>query len=738
MFDALHKWLGIPPNEQPPNHYRLLGVANYESDLDVIDAAADRQLSFLHELTRSEHAELAAQISNRVSLARLCLLHPNKKAAYDESLKQGLLAKASSHSVDSSSSDSKESEGTPGSPIVSTASVQVRSRSRTSRKPAQSSLLWRLSSVVGVMALLTLVIALLRGDLVLDFSRIPGLSSVLKLDSTQADLVPVSAIHQSNQEKPKVLKSPPKNRQRTNDLTQRNVASRPPTQSPSGHKNRNSAVGRTRPQVKRRSLGDLLHRQPEDLLSGNRVSRSPLPTAPEIVAKKERIRELYVDEYRKAKNSVERIDLAKTIFRDAKATKDDLVGRIAAWQLAVDIFVKDGKFSDALSVVITIAEHYDGFDKMSEQLRTIRKCSRYNYSPRDRVRFIDTIISCAKEAQRSERFHLAVDAVDLGLKTYRGKLISTQKNDLLAIRDKSLVDAAQYDEFRRAIEDLGSEPENSPRYRKLSKIIGRYLAVYRGDWGEASYYFSSCDDPLIVKAGELGIRGGQNASSRYELAEAWLEVSESIEDSVFRTAVQQRARSHYQASKKHVEGLKSRSAEKQLLHLNEILGDEEPGVQILGHRIWTSKDSRTDSAGRKGNKIYVKMGSREDGRGGAAVGLELVNISKLSIHGKASHEEMEMIGPNSKVGFLIDYHTAAGYIKRVFLGLGTQPILHFDPIPNWGTASIPTVITNIGKSNQYDIDLMRWAPSGWDRRCWVTLLMQDSGKGRSIEAVVQW
>ena len=59
MFDPLHKWLGIPPDEQPPNHYRLLGITVYENDPDVIDAAADKQLAFLHDLTNGEQAEMA-------------------------------------------------------------------------------------------------------------------------------------------------------------------------------------------------------------------------------------------------------------------------------------------------------------------------------------------------------------------------------------------------------------------------------------------------------------------------------------------------------------------------------------------------------------------------------------------------------------------------------------------------------------------------------------------------------
>jgi len=43
-FDPYRKWLGIPPEEQPPDHYRLLGIARFESDPDVISNAADRQM----------------------------------------------------------------------------------------------------------------------------------------------------------------------------------------------------------------------------------------------------------------------------------------------------------------------------------------------------------------------------------------------------------------------------------------------------------------------------------------------------------------------------------------------------------------------------------------------------------------------------------------------------------------------------------------------------------------------
>ena len=39
-IDPYHKWLGISPKDQPPDHYRLLGIDRFESDPEVISSAA--------------------------------------------------------------------------------------------------------------------------------------------------------------------------------------------------------------------------------------------------------------------------------------------------------------------------------------------------------------------------------------------------------------------------------------------------------------------------------------------------------------------------------------------------------------------------------------------------------------------------------------------------------------------------------------------------------------------------
>jgi hypothetical protein len=87
-FDAYHVWLGIPPTEQPPTHYRLLGLVEFESDPDVIANAADRQMAHLRTLNTSKRATLAQKLLNEISAAQGCLLDSEKKSAYDVELKR--------------------------------------------------------------------------------------------------------------------------------------------------------------------------------------------------------------------------------------------------------------------------------------------------------------------------------------------------------------------------------------------------------------------------------------------------------------------------------------------------------------------------------------------------------------------------------------------------------------------------------------------------------------------------
>lgn len=88
QLDPYRTWLGIPPEEQPPHYYRLLGIGLFESDPDVISNAADRQMAHVRALQSGRHSELSQRILNELATARLCLLDARRRAEYEAALRE--------------------------------------------------------------------------------------------------------------------------------------------------------------------------------------------------------------------------------------------------------------------------------------------------------------------------------------------------------------------------------------------------------------------------------------------------------------------------------------------------------------------------------------------------------------------------------------------------------------------------------------------------------------------------
>ncbi len=89
-FDPYYRWLGIPPKDQPPNHYRLLSLEQFEANPGVIEAAADRQMGHLRTYQAGPHSDLSQKLLNEVASAKVCLLNPAKKAEYNAQLREQL------------------------------------------------------------------------------------------------------------------------------------------------------------------------------------------------------------------------------------------------------------------------------------------------------------------------------------------------------------------------------------------------------------------------------------------------------------------------------------------------------------------------------------------------------------------------------------------------------------------------------------------------------------------------
>ncbi|MEK6233957.1 MAG: hypothetical protein N2C14_04535, partial [Planctomycetales bacterium] len=121
-FDPHYEWLGIRPEERPITHYRLLGIANQEDNLNVIQEAADRQMAHLKSHQAGKYSKQSQQLLNEVAKACQTLLQPESKKAYDQQLK-------------SSSAKPAPSKPTPSEPAVQAAPL-INTSGNSTRRPS--------------------------------------------------------------------------------------------------------------------------------------------------------------------------------------------------------------------------------------------------------------------------------------------------------------------------------------------------------------------------------------------------------------------------------------------------------------------------------------------------------------------------------------------------------------------------------------------------------------------------
>ncbi len=159
-FDPYHRWLSIPPSEQPPNHYRLLGLQEFEASVEVIENAARRQMTHVAPHLQSPLRPYAKNLIRELDVARKCLLEPEAKVAYDAWLEQrSKFAATETPSRVQPSAPERDSRdffvaGSPFDSATSPANIRVSKLRRPKSKsvPIVFLIMWVAGGAIGLLA----------------------------------------------------------------------------------------------------------------------------------------------------------------------------------------------------------------------------------------------------------------------------------------------------------------------------------------------------------------------------------------------------------------------------------------------------------------------------------------------------------------------------------------------------------------------------------------------------------
>ncbi|MCC9599689.1 hypothetical protein LOC67_03875 [Stieleria sp. JC731] len=836
MFDPLHKWLGIPPSEQPPNDYRLLGLSNFESDPEVIDAAADRDLSFLHDLSSGEHGDEAEELANRISAARLRLLNPEKKAAYDEQLREDLRVEEIDVDVDAvlqsfeatmqadepaiteasprpnlsagsspadilgmgtRSPDASPPEipsaprANPGNipPVPGISPVRANQRAgepittnaKPRRKSRGSKLTWLIGVLPGTVILAVLLFKVYTGQLLLDQKKLESLgvssehASALagmsqsedpsnqpetdSTESTDASSGQASTNTPSQNQphaSPRISQLPPNantstaNRQppsmNSSSITLSTPGNRPTT-PPTSTISNNSPASPTL-----RSL--------PGMPSGFPAAPWEIPSGEALEAKKQIVRELYQDQYDKAKTDEQLIALADEMYAAAVQTNDDPAGKYALLTALLKIYIQGSDLQSGLETLNRMADSFGGVEIEEQKLDAFQAVKP---SKRNTRVFCFYAIENVTDAIRSGR-------IDVARRTMQ--MIENDVSRVPIELRGVLKDVAQQLQYAESLmasyEQSGMTLESDPDDAAAMAITGRYLIMVEDRWNEGLPYLAQGNDPLFKTAAqaELKQESGETVPA-LQIADQWFDIIEQVDPTLEKFAVAARAKEHYVNAESKESTIERLKIKNRIAVLDSIL-NESPlqQLQLLRSNLpdngrssrttrapsstdraeiqnpHTFATTRNNLAAVSPDKQQLKVGMGPNNRGGEAMaGVELQNCGTIDVAYTPSHTTVDTTIPTSLVGFVIDYKVGAGYVKRVFVKLSANalptPAKLQSQHPHWGTGRRPQLEIQRNLQSTYTFDLEQWAPLNWNGECCFSIYMRDAGLERAFTATLR-
>lgn len=569
-FDPYFKWLGIRPKDQPPTHYRLLGIDLFESDLDVIEQAADRQMAHLRTFQAGPHSQQSQKLLNEVAAARIALLNAEEKKQYDAALRQRLdtlasaereaappplpavaavrpPAPASPKSVSPKPTSvakplSAASAGSAASPAAVVPAIDVRKSVRRKRG----------SPATVIVAVTAGVAALLLGGLAFRQWR-PTVPEPTRLVADRGQQAAGTSDEDTGQSATDDGKSA---RSETNDIVDNGKSGNdnstvdiPSADATPGDAApppaANGAVGEaadmdsartppvTTPAVEVPSPpaaitenvsppadnGDSTPDDSRPAAAGSFSRKAPVPDATAIAETEATIHEEFKSYFSRPKAKGE---LATRLFDSAKEASDEPVRRYVLLETARAKAVEAGdvELAGAALEKLTTKFEIDAVERADETLSGLGKTAK---APEQASALIELCKAAIDEAREFDRFEAARHGCEIAAAAARKIKETSLAKEFLAQTKQIAEDQKAYEAVAAARETLQTVADDPD----ANLVVGKFLCFIKGSWREGLEHLVRGGDAELKSLAEGDLSHPFEAERQAALGDRWWSVAET-------------------------------------------------------------------------------------------------------------------------------------------------------------------------------------------------------------------
>jgi len=573
-FDAYHKWLGIPPNEQPPHHYRLLGLAPFEADPDVIDAAADQRMAHLRGRQGGKNSTLTQKLLNEIAAAKLELLDAERKKGYDARLKQALTPKQPPKPIPRAAPLPAAPAAKVAAPL---AAPQPASRSAKDTRP-----LIILGVAVFAVGLLVLV-----GIAVIIGSQFGGRDKVGEVPPTKqpgAEALPATAKKVEPPTKPNPSQPPPAPTPETTTPVKPPTEASPPA-VPVKPVEVPPAVPAPEPTPPPPTVPEPSPK-PEPAPPSETTPMAPakpaLPKPPDEAAQKESralVRDLFKGQLDAARSPYEQQGVARQMLKSGIETRDDVVGGYVLLVAARDVANTSGDANMAFEAIDVLASRFD-IDALKWKAEALAAVAKVLKKPDQQKELAGTISNVFNLAMEADRQDVAEDLARLG-QTAASK---SKDNELRKSAAAALARVTEAKKFQGQVTAAYATLEERADDPDANTIVGRHLCLIKNDWEKGLQHLAKGGDKTLSAAAtrDLEALAKPETMAPLTLGDAWRQLAK---EKTY-TAWGVRAAKWYILALPKATGL---DRQKVLLRLDEVAaataGTSRGRPQLPAHRI---------------------------------------------------------------------------------------------------------------------------------------------------------
>jgi hypothetical protein len=643
-FDAYHQWLGIKAADQPPHHYRLLGIELFEEDPEVIENAADRQMMALRTYQSGQHSQQSQRILNEIAAARICLLNVEKKLEYDAELRVKLGPQSASRvrvAQSISPAPAPQPVAAPAAVMpVGDSSAQSQfsfassgnaARARRSRR--QSPVL-AIAIAVGLISVVAIVVAMSSPDQSTaakptrdDTS--PASAPADKTTTPRSKAGASKAVQQQESEPSKVTETEPAPRPAEPSKTETTspgetdspatspVADIPNAGEPATGESApltEPSTGPVEPKLGEGTTPDPGETEPAVNPPAEPGEQDPRIAVPDRASREKTValvHELYREDYAKAGTSEGREALASQLFTQANATEGDPAARfVLLFEAAVASLATPNRqiAADAIAAI------GDGFrvEQGVVELQVVRSAAEARDNP-GRIEVAVAAMELAAAAVDRNEF----DQAQAMLEAVEPPVLKTRDRDAIkqvrASLQATALLAAQWRDIQELLDKLKMTPDDADTHGR----VGDFFIVVRGDWVAGLPHLAQANRDTTSELAAKDLAGSDTALDQASLGHAWWDAAVAAKGPQ-RDRFLERAGYWYDKSVEALVGLEKAKVEKRLIEIGQASGEKIELPGLVAH--WPMDEGKGVVVGEKvaniqskpsGNLTWVKDGKKQ-------------------------------------------------------------------------------------------------------------------------------